>query len=326
MSDSVESIERLSQESGLVGVIIVTHNASKWLSDCLISVLASTVPVLPIVVDNGSSDGTIEIAKSFHASISLLTQEKNIGFGRANNIGIGCALRNGCEYVFLLNQDAHIEPETIERLVEQASHGEHGILSPIHLNRSGESFDPNFAHHLINYGGISLFSDLYLRSTLKPVYSVRFVNAAAWLLTKDFLLAVGGFDPLFFMYAEDDDLCDRAVLHNFQIGVVPSSRAYHYREKSSVAASEQQAMSFSRWNRIYSHMILRLKRTRRPLWVDFARLTVGTLLSLVHIFATVRLADAFAHLRAYAALLQKLPTLSRNRTLSRMEGSHWIPT
>lgn len=306
-------------------MIIVTHNASKWLSDCLISVLASTVPVLPIVVDNGSSDGTIEIAKSFHASISLLPQEKNIGFGRANNIGIGCALRNGCEYVFLLNQDAHIEPETIERLVEQASHGEHGILSPIHLNRSGESFDPNFAHHLINYGGISLFSDLYLRSTLKPVYSVRFVNAAAWLLTKDFLLTVGGFDPLYFMYAEDDDLCDRAAIHGFKIGIVPSTRVYHYREKPPIVRSARQAARFSNWNLIYSSLILRLKRTQRRLWFDFVRLTLDTIVSIIRSIAAVRLGIALAHARAYAALLPKLHAISQNKALSRTTGAHWIP-
>src|SRR5436853_176799 len=72
------------------------------------------------------------------------------------------------------------------------------------------------------------FADL-IRNNLQPVYFVPFVNAAIWLISRKCIQEVGGFDPLFFMYAEDDDYCCRLRLHGLHIGIVPTAHAYHAR-------------------------------------------------------------------------------------------------
>ena len=129
-----------------VKVVIVTHNGMTWIDTCLKSLLNSSIPVSIIVVDNCSSDSTIEFIKANFQDVSLLEQNKNIGFGKANNIGISLAMKKGADYVFLLNQDAWVEDKTLEKLV-QAHQKEQvfGIVSPMHLNGKGDALDYNFS-------------------------------------------------------------------------------------------------------------------------------------------------------------------------------------
>jgi len=73
---------------------------------------------------------------------------ENLGFGRANNIGIDYAQEHAFDYVFLLNQDARIEPDMLRRLVTAAeANREYGILSPVHLNGRGDATDFGFSEY-----------------------------------------------------------------------------------------------------------------------------------------------------------------------------------
>jgi len=312
-----------NQNTVEVVAIIITHNASKWIYECLLSVSASITPVLPIIVDNNSSDSTIEIVQSFQEAVCIQLS-RNIGFGKANNIGITYALNQGCKYVFLLNQDARIDADTIYNLIKHAVDDTFGILSPVHLNKTGDAIDTLFVNHLSNYGGKDFFSDLYLGRPIQPIYPVDFLNAAAWLITREFLVSVGGFDPLFFMYAEDDDLCDRARIHKYKVGLVPSARAYHYREKSGESARSRTIISFSQWNRIYSQMVLRLKRTTHPLAIEFARITIQSLLTVMIAVVKLKIETIYLFARAYLHLVSELPEIAKNRKLSKTRGVHWI--
>ena len=95
--------------------IIVTYNGMIWIEKCLKSVVDQSEV---IVVDNNSSDNTLNHIKQYFPSVKILPQSENLGFGKANNIGISYALNNGAEAVFLLNQDAHVEKECIDKLVK----------------------------------------------------------------------------------------------------------------------------------------------------------------------------------------------------------------
>ena len=86
-------------------IIIVTYNAMPWLSKCL----ESTKPYAIVVVDNNATDGTVSYIKENYPLITILPQKENLGFGQANNIGMSYALKQGADYVFLLNQDAYLE-------------------------------------------------------------------------------------------------------------------------------------------------------------------------------------------------------------------------
>lgn len=210
-------------------IIIVTYNATPWISKCLCNINFDKYDV--IIVDNNSSDETVDFIKSNYKSVILLQQEKNLGFGQANNLGISYALNHGAKYVFLLNQDAYLVDDGIEHLVAfQSKNNEYGILSPIHVNADKTKLDRNFSNYLSYDKNPYFFSDFVLGNPLKKIYDLPFINAAGWLLSKSCLKTVGGFDPLFFHYGEDDNYCQRLKYHGFEIGILPNTFIIHDRE------------------------------------------------------------------------------------------------
>jgi len=210
-------------------VIIVAHNAIPWIDNCLGSIDLSRYKV--VVVDNDSTDDTVTQIKSNYSEVVLFQQDQNLGFGQANNIGISYALKQGAEQVFLLNQDAYIVEDAIEKLIEfQKNNTEYGILSPIHLNADKTRLDRNFSNYVRYDKNPYFFSDHVIGNSLKKVYDVPFVNAAGWLISKSCLMTVGGFDPIFFHYGEDDNYCQRLRYHGFKIGILPKCYLIHDRE------------------------------------------------------------------------------------------------
>ena len=98
-----------------VAIIIVTWNGMKWIDKCLSSIRQSCLPVTVFLVDNNSTDGTQSYISKNYSEVKLTLSNKNLGFGQANNIAIQQAFEDGFDYYFLLNQDAYIKPDTIEK-------------------------------------------------------------------------------------------------------------------------------------------------------------------------------------------------------------------
>ena len=126
-------------------VIVVTYNAMKWVDRCFGSVMLSRLPADVIVIDNGSTDGTPEYIKEYFPDVMLVSTGENLGFGRANNIGFRHALKHGYEYVYLLNQDAWVFPDTFGILVKAMEDDRSlGILSPMQMAACLDRPDPRF--------------------------------------------------------------------------------------------------------------------------------------------------------------------------------------
>ncbi|UAB81227.1 glycosyltransferase family 2 protein [Marixanthomonas sp. SCSIO 43207] len=208
-------------------IIIVTYNGMPWIAKCL----ASCVGYKIYIVDNASIDGTPAYIQKHFNSATLIKSNKNLGFGKANNIGITRALKEGFKNVFLLNQDAYIVGNSILTLEKtHNSNTEFGILSPIHLNGLGTKLDKRFAKLVAYDKNKNFYSDYVLNNQKSAIYEIPFVNAAGWYVSGDCLKNVGGFDPLFFHYGEDDNYCQRVRFHNYKIGVVPGTFIKHDRE------------------------------------------------------------------------------------------------
>ncbi len=207
--------------------IIVTWNGDKWIEKCLSSLEQSSIPVSIIVVDNASSDQTVAIIKERFTNVQLVEAGANLGFGQANNIGLRIALQQNAEYVFLLNQDAWIKEDTVSALITIAKkHPEYGILSPFHLDVSEEKLERQFIDFLTPNHNSRIVSDLFFHKP-QPVYETTYIHAASWLLSRSCVETVGGFDPLYYHYGEDDDYMQRAKYFSFKIGVVPNSQIVH---------------------------------------------------------------------------------------------------
>lgn len=210
--------------------VIVTYNAMPWLDKCLGSI--DFYRYKAVVIDNNSKDETVSHIKANFPEVILFEEKENLGFGKANNKGINYALEQGAEYFFLLNQDAWVKPDTIDNLCDAAKkYPEYGILSPIHLSGKGYALDYGFSNYITPVKCKDLYSDIYFINYTKEIYELEFVNAAAWLLTRNCIETVGGFSPSFFHYAEDANYCQRVIFHGLKIGIAPQTIIHHDREQ-----------------------------------------------------------------------------------------------
>lgn len=213
-----------------VAVIIVTFNGQQWIKKCLDCLIESNFSARIIVVDNMSTDDTHSILSSFKEKIHVIYSGKNYGFGLANNIGIVQALKEDAQYIFLLNQDAYVESDTIESLYNTAINDpSYHLLSPLHFNGAGTQFDYNFSTLLTPELCPGFMSD-YKNANSKAIYEAKYVNAAAWFVRRNCFEKIGGFDPIFFMYGEDTNFVQRMHFHGLRIGITPNAKIMHDRE------------------------------------------------------------------------------------------------
>lgn len=191
-----------------------------WIDKCITSLKESSQPVDILVVDNGSLDGTNEYVPDRYPEVEFLDSEDNLGFGAANNLGMRHALNGDYDFVYLMNQDAWVNDDTLEKLVK-AWKPAYGILSPMQMSGKGRKMDKQFAKKC----------GKLIKKTPKDkaVVEVPFVMAAHWLIPRSALETVGGFCPAFKQYGEDDNWIDRMHHFGFVVGVVRDAKAIHDR-------------------------------------------------------------------------------------------------
>lgn len=220
--------------------IIVTFNGLGWIERCIRSVIKSSLSSDIMVIDNGSTDGTVEYIRSTFGEIELVMSEDNLGFGRANNIGLKKAVENNYDYVYLLNQDAWIESDTIEKLIAvNQKHPEYGILSPLQTDASMLVLDCNFLL-ACNKG---MLSDACC-SFLRELYQTSIVMAAHWLISRDCLLKTGGFSPTFHHYGEDNNYAQRVAYKGFKVGIVTTAKGVHDRSERVMTKSKARYLDY----------------------------------------------------------------------------------
>ena len=203
-----------------IAVVIVTYNGSFWINKNISSVLSAGYPVHIIVVDNASTDTSVALLETF-PEIEIIKSHTNLGFGKANNIGIKKALEGGADYIFLLNQDTWIFEDTITNLVVKMEQNPiFGIMSPLHFSADGVHLDANFNTYYHRKAD---------RLAAQDIVEVPFVNAAAWLVSSSCFKKVGLFEPLFNHYGEDRNFADRVRFHNFKIGIAEDAVICHDR-------------------------------------------------------------------------------------------------
>ncbi|CDF80036.1 glycosyltransferase (GT2) [Formosa agariphila KMM 3901] len=288
-----------------------------WLDTCL----KSCVDYPVVVVDNGSTDETVDYINKHFPKIIVLPQTENKGFGQANNIGIRYALDQGAEQVFLLNQDAYLVSNVLDKLVQfQNMHQEYGILSPVHITADEKRLDYNFSGYMLRDRSNPFYSDFVLGNTLAAVYPVSFVNAAAWLISKHCLETVGGFDPLFFHYGEDDNYCQRVLFHGLKIGVVPKGYVIHDRaDRVRSKVTEFSEHYYSKTLRIFKLKHSNLLNTDKhekqisQLKKDILKLKLQG-----------KFKRAAQHQKTLMLMLAASPDIMRSREINIQKGKHYL--
>jgi hypothetical protein len=219
-------------------VILVNYRGASDTAACVRSLLASACEAVLVVVDSTPDDPGLEPALAFAPGIQLIRAPENLGFGGANNLGIAWALRNTeCEFFFLLNNDTTVRPDTIALLIA-ACERDPGI--GIAVPRIAYMHDPG----RLWYGGGEI--DWRRASAVAPGFNgsanaplamterdVTFATGCALFLRRAALAQLKGFDPRFFMYEEDCELCLRASECGIRIRYIPSAFILHRAQGSN---------------------------------------------------------------------------------------------
>jgi GT2 family glycosyltransferase len=230
----------------VLSIIIVSWNVCDYLVDCIESILKNCrlLQFEIIVVDNASTDGTVDLIKNKYPGLILFTNGTNKGFAYANNQGIRQARGR---YLLFLNPDTIIKPDAVEKmLVFLEQNKDVGAIGPRLLNKdltiqhSVRTF-PTFRsalyrHTILRYFG--LFKNHHEKWRMKDFKSDRLTDVdqlmgAAILAEKDLVLKVGGFDERFFMYYEEIDFCYRIKKAGYRIVFFPDVSIIHLGGKST---------------------------------------------------------------------------------------------
>lgn len=220
-------------ERPAVSIIILNWNNARDTIYCLSSVEQldySNYEIL--VVDNGSTDGSVDKIRTTHPSTQIIELSENNGFARGNNEGIMHALNTGADYVLLLNNDTAVDPGMLTSLVDVAENNpEIAMLGPKifcwdeqdTLFAAGSFISWN--RGLIQHRGMFLPASNF--SHLVDVEDVDFIIGCGVLVRSDFIRHVGSMKPGFFLNFEDVEWGIRAGRHGYKVVYVPWAKMMH---------------------------------------------------------------------------------------------------
>jgi len=222
----------------MVGLVTVTYSPGEALSALLDSLpAASSRPVLVVLADNGSTDGSVEVAAD-RPGVQLLRTGSNLGYGGAANAGVAI-LAPEIRWVLVINPDVVLGPGSIDAMLAAADrHPDAGAFGPLITTPDGVVYPS--ARHLPSIGagiGHAVFgwwwptnpwTRRYRQDAAEPVErTAGWLSGSCLLLRREAFAQVDGFDPAYFMYFEDVDLGDRLARAGWSSVYCPSALAVH---------------------------------------------------------------------------------------------------
>jgi GT2 family glycosyltransferase len=212
----------------LVSIIILNWNGLKDTIECLESIKKIDYPNYEvIVVDNGSTDGSPEKIKRLFPEVILIKNKENRGFAGGNNVGIKHAVKNGAVYLWLLNNDAVIEPSALTKLVKSGEESPKiGILTPI-IYYHAAPLRAQFYGSFFDNKNFSLIDPQDLTRVRKLKEKKLSIWGTAMLIKRKVIDSVGYLDEKYFAYWEDTEYSHRALNAGFENKVEPSAKVFH---------------------------------------------------------------------------------------------------
>lgn len=215
-------------------IILVNYNGFEDTRDCIRSIKKSAgeLPYI-IVVDNASNDCKgLELLRKEYELLKLIYNKENIGFGRANNLGIRWAQEHlEFEFLLLLNNDTLIEPETIEYLIEPFYKDPHIGVTTGKTMYEGKRDIVWYGGGEINYRRgwpkIADYNNVATEEGANKSKYVSFISGCTMMFSKDSISTIKGFDEIFFMYCEDLELCISAIKKGYKLFYQSKSVIYH---------------------------------------------------------------------------------------------------
>lgn len=217
-----------------VFIIVVNWNRREDTLACLASLKRlnyQTDKIIVVVVDNGSTDSSVTAIRIAYPQVVLVEAGTNLGFVGGNNLGLEYAHKMGADYALLLNNDTEVAPDFLQQLIEATEAdpnvGATGPMiyyfdTPKVIWSAGGEVDWQRGH--TRMVGIDEIDNGQLNGTPRPV---DFITGCAFLIKMPVYEQVGGLDPRFFAYYEDNEWCIRITRAGYRILFVPQAKVWH---------------------------------------------------------------------------------------------------
>lgn len=221
--------------------VIVTYQAVDVVSDTLAAAReAHEAGILDcIVVDNASTDGSAELVERDHPWVRVIRSPENVGYGRGCNLGLGDVQT---KYVLFMNPDAVLAPADLCALIEfMEDQPQAGMVAPAIVLSDGttQGSPPLLTPWAVVAKATGLVPSLWRRRTIEPgapPTRVQWLCGAVLLANRERIQRLNGFDPRFFLYFEETDLCKRMADCGMELWSLGQAKAYH-REAFSTRSS-----------------------------------------------------------------------------------------
>jgi len=279
---ALEELPQINHETTpTVWVVIVTWNRADAVISCLISLNALTYPNFKVVVvDNGSTDGTVQKLRDIFPSLDIIANSRNQGYTGGNNAGIEHALRHGAAYVLIINNDTRVHPRLIDELVAVAE------SDPRIAVVGGKALWAHQPRRIwaawceLTYG--PMLTRVYGRDAIdSPFYQqvrdVGQVVGCGYMWRREALEDVGLLDTSFFGYHEDVDWCYRARCNGWRVVYAGNAIIYH---TGSLSTDSQFRESMPMMYFLGRNAVLFTKKHSNP-W-RLAQITFAAALGSLH--------------------------------------------
>jgi GT2 family glycosyltransferase len=213
-----------------VAAVVLNYNGWRDTVECLTALEAGVrVPDHTLVVDNGSTDGSIEKIATAHPWVEIIPTGDNLGFGRGNNVGIEAALARRCDLVWILNNDTKPDPRALGALIEAAAQPLVGVVGSMVF----EDSDPR---RLEAWGGGKVRTwTATTRPLLRAGEPLDYIAGTSMLVESAVFDQIGFFSDDYFLYMEDVDFSLRARRGGWELAVAEASHIVH---KGGASANE----------------------------------------------------------------------------------------
>lgn len=288
----------------LVSIVILTYNNEKDLAECIPSILDQTYRNYELlIVDNGSTDGTVAFIKKRYPAIRLIETGANLGYAGGNNVGFQHV--NG-DYVVVVNPDTMLDPGWLQNLIKPLDDDPRiGITNSKVLEYDDRDHGScgNTSHYtgLHFPRGIEKSASAFTRPEI-----VSAISGCSFAIRREVLSSLKGFDAEYFLYLEDSDLSLRARLAGYRIMFTPESIVYH-KHKTVITA---QKVYYLERNRL---MLLLKCYSMKLLIMVLPALVLTEMVTWTHAALNGN-KFAYSKLRAYSWILSNMGKIIEKRS------------
>jgi len=210
----------------LVYIIVLNYNGRRWIEACVAALSETRYDNFRVVlVDNGSSDNSVELIRSGFPQVQIIANGGNLGFSEGNNAGIREALASNADYVVLLNPDTKVRPEWLSELMAVAETSQNlGVLGAVQLEYDSLEFNS----WTRNAAG-EFLEELKVPESARDWIPMEWVEGSCFAVRRKVFEVAGLLDPIYFAFYEEIDFCRRAACLGYKVALVPRSRVHHHR-------------------------------------------------------------------------------------------------